>query len=143
MIQDTQWKLDFDSKIVPALAHLHKDLGRFVVWLRDPAVDIWTESPTDPATTTPGRTHFSLEGWRVATRDRIQAVRAFRTAHRTKVDAPTQAALDGVNGSASALNAAFTAAVANYRDGSGRVVQALVSQVDRDALANAIAAELG
>lgn len=139
------WKLNLYGLVIPRLRVLRGDVTQIVAWLRDANIDIWTESPSDDTKLTAGRTHYSLEGWRNHFRREILQLQAFNTANGANVqgyDAPAKAAMDGYLASAAPLNAAFTACIANYRDGSGNVVQQLVSQPHRNTLATAIEAQL-
>lgn len=145
MIFNADWRNQFNGYVVPRLSVAHTDLGRMVAWLRDVNVDIWTESPSDTDRLTPGRLHFSLEGWRASYKFEFQTLNAFNTAHGPKVlnfDAQAKTALDGYLTSIPAIATAFNSVMNNYKDGNGNVIQQLVAQTDRSALATAIESEL-
>lgn len=146
MIFNAEWRNQFDNYIKPRLSVVHPDLSRMAAWLRDPNVDIWTESPSDSSKITAGRQHFSLEGWRVAYKVELANLTAFNNAHGTALqnfDAQAKTALDGYIESIPRIGTAFNAVMGKtaYRS-AGNLIQRTVTQIDRDQIATAIEAEL-
>jgi len=147
MILDLGWRDTYRLDVLPRLATAHKDLTNMEAALRNVSVDVWTESPSDLDKLTAGRSHYSLEGWRSHfKRERARLV-AFSTDHGAALqgfDAGGKAALDGYLASTATLATSFNtlAAHANYRDANGNTIQRLVTQAHRNALADAIGAEL-
>ena len=146
MIFNAQWREQFHRRVLPRLAAAHPDLTRIAEVLRDSAgVDVWTESPTDTAKMTSGRQSYSLEGWRIHFGTERADFAAWNTAHGAALqgyDSQAKVALDGYLASIPAIGVVMNSIMANYRDGSGNLVQVRVSQADRDQLAAAIEAEL-
>ncbi len=128
------------------LGGAHAELTRQSGQLRDlTGVDIWTESPSDDSKLTAGVEHYSLEGWRVAWRNRYQAVNQLNTDYGTDIaehESGIKTAMDGLLTSLTNINAVFVTVMANYEDAGGNIVQQLVSDADRLTLADAIDAEL-
>lgn len=144
-IFNAEWRVEAERFIRPRLYVAHPDLTRMAANLRNTAVDVWTETPSDPDRLTPGRQFFSLEGWRTNYKAEFARLNQWNTAHGAKLDAydaQAKIALDGYLASIPSIGAAFNAVIANYRDGQGRLIQTTISQADRDTLAAAIEAEL-
>jgi len=145
MIFDAEWRRQFQSDVLIRLGVVHPDLTRMAVNLRNNAgVDVWTESPSDTAKLSVGKVHFSLEGWRSHYKVEFSRLSAWDTQNGARLqsyDSQAKSALDGYLISMPVIAAAFNSVIANYLN-AGRVIQALVSQPDRDALAAAIEAQL-
>lgn len=144
--QQSDYYRDLTRLVLPALFAAHRDLTNIAAWLRDgDNVDVWTENPSDDSRKTPGKESFSLEGWRVhfgRQRSLLAAFNATNGATLQSRDAAVKTALDGFLASVPAIGTVFNTIVGNYEDGSGRLIQTMVSQADRDVLATAIEAEL-
>ncbi len=146
MIFKPRWQSQImKGEYVQLLAVSHGDMTRMVGWLRDAAVDIWTESPTDSTKLTPGRQHYSLEGWRIAWKARHASVNGVLQSYGAEIlgfEPGLKTAGDGLVASLVSISQVFNAVIANYEDANGDLIQTLVSPADRNALADAMAAEL-
>lgn len=135
------WKDNLFYLVIPRLRVLRFDMTGHAARLRDASIDWWTELPSDDTKLAAGRTQSSIEWLRNFYRREIQQLQQYNTANGANVaayDAAAKAAIDGYLASAGPLNTAFNACMANYRDGSGNIIQKLVSQADRNTLAAAI-----
>lgn len=144
MIRDLSWRKQLMLDVSQRLGVVHGDLANIVELLRDQTVEVWTESPSDP-TRRSGTRSYSLEGWRSHFKNEGQRITQFRVDNRARLaalDADMGSALDGYVASLPNIAIAFNQLMANYVDGQGNIIQKLVTQAHRAALANAIEAEL-
>lgn len=144
-IFNADWRREATGYVLPRLYVAHPDLSRMAAALRNTAVDIWTESPSDPARLTAGRSHFSLEGWRSHYKAEYAKLNQWNTTHGVKLDgydSQAKVALDGYLASLPAIAQAFNAVTSQYEDAQGRLLQAKLTQAERDSIATAIEAEL-
>lgn len=121
------------------------DVTRMISWLRDVNVDIWTESPSDETKLTAGREHYPLEAWRSYFKRLNTQLTNYLNANGVEVeqyDAEAKAAFDGFLASMPVYANAFNQLMTNYRDAQGNTIQKLVTQSHRNALANALEAQL-
>ena len=145
MIHDIFWRQEVRQDIEQRLAFAHRDLTAVVSALRDTGAQVWTETPSDSAVVTPPV--FSLAGWRVhfgQERARLNGFNSRRGTALANYDPPLAEALVGYLTSTVTLGAAFDTALnaPTYRDASGNLIQRQVTQAHRNALADAIEAEL-
>lgn len=142
MIYNAEWRRTFQNNILPTLASTHPDLSNIVSILRNTAVEVWTETPSDQDKIT-GQA-YSLEGWRVHFKNRYAAINGFNTSYGTVLqsyDSQAKNAIDGLLMSLPTIVVAFSAIVENYTTG-GALLQQTLTQADREILAAAIEAEL-
>ena len=148
MIQNIEWRQRVRQDIEHRLALAHKDLTSIVTILRDAVgAEVWTETPSDSSKTDPTKRSYSLEGWRVHYGTEFQRLNTFHTNHGTALDAydvALGAALNDYLVSVPVLGSAFNTLLAapRYLDTDGNLTQHPVMQTHRNALADAIAAEL-
>lgn len=146
VIYNAQWRAEFHRIVLPRLAAAHPDLSRIATILRDTqGAEVWTETPSDSAKVSAGKTPYSMEGWRVHYSGELARLSAWSQQYRTLLqgyDPQAVTALDGYLSSIPTIGAVFSTIMASYRDGQGRLIQTPVSQTDRETLAAAIEAEL-